>query len=933
MACEDLVILIPCHSLEDFPTELSEPEAASLLNAFSATWHPQLIAATGVIPRWHRADAPPEMVRGKLILVPEASRGQIPPDWEEQATADGATIVAAGEDRSELLSRLLEAFGGERTDLDAELVADSIALGTTHLLSELLMRAMRQYSILDEGRLQREAVAAAAAILSQDQEAARTRLRNCFDVLTESRERFYPVDCYLIDLCLVVPEFADDNLIRMLRSLKPTNLLVQGIDLEQIAVERPEVIRELKEAWERNTASLIGGEYRETPNSTRSFTHLLTEFERGREVFRKHLGKVPEIWGRRKFGLLPQIPQILKHFGYHGAMHLAMDDGLYPDEEFSKIRWTGTSGAYLDALTRIPLAAESASSFLRFASRMSESMDHDQVAAILFARWPEVKAPWFNDLRRMHNYCSALGRWTTLEDYFNFTDSAGRLSSYDVGDYLSPDLLHSVARRETSPIHRHVLAARAQASLDSARTFSHWTSLIRTGEITETPFQTEELNLDAIHDTPDLLQQLDDLRTQTAGQLLPLLNPQSEAPSQNLLIFNSLSFDRKILVQDNDAHHVVDVPGSGFASVNRTTSTPSTAPASPFAEGLTLRNGLFDLEINERTGGIARLKKPGRAPNRLSLQLAYRFPQERRLPPPDPSAAPIKSWYSRMEVSDIRTLSTGPVVGEIETLGRIVDQLTDDTLAHFNIRYQLAKNRPYLQIDIDLDVRQLPEGDPWSNYFAVRWAWNDSTAALTRSQLGQPHSFRLQRFEAPDFFEIASDSDRTTLLFGGLPFHRKTDDRMLDTLLVVEGETQRHFRLAVALDQPYPLRAASDLFTPPTFLPSSGNLTSGWLFHLDVKNVQILTLAPLHPEPSTSASEFESSGTPSLATLKRGCSLLIAETEGRLAQASIRCFRTPRSARKADATGSTIIDLPIEGDQVIVHLSAFETVFIELLFE
>ena len=44
MTYEDLVILIPSHSLEDFPTDVGEDDAAGLLNAFAVVWHPIFLA-------------------------------------------------------------------------------------------------------------------------------------------------------------------------------------------------------------------------------------------------------------------------------------------------------------------------------------------------------------------------------------------------------------------------------------------------------------------------------------------------------------------------------------------------------------------------------------------------------------------------------------------------------------------------------------------------------------------------------------------------------------------------------------------------------------------------------------------------------------------------------------------------------------------------
>ena len=56
MSLRDIVVLIPSHSLEDFPTEQPEKEAASLLNSFAVAWHPELLAQTEKLPRWQRAD-------------------------------------------------------------------------------------------------------------------------------------------------------------------------------------------------------------------------------------------------------------------------------------------------------------------------------------------------------------------------------------------------------------------------------------------------------------------------------------------------------------------------------------------------------------------------------------------------------------------------------------------------------------------------------------------------------------------------------------------------------------------------------------------------------------------------------------------------------------------------------------------------------------
>jgi alpha-mannosidase len=78
MSLQDVVILIPSHSLEDFPTEQTDNPAASLLNSFVVAWHPALLAATEVLPHWRRADEPAAVHANQLIFVPTVSDDWLP---------------------------------------------------------------------------------------------------------------------------------------------------------------------------------------------------------------------------------------------------------------------------------------------------------------------------------------------------------------------------------------------------------------------------------------------------------------------------------------------------------------------------------------------------------------------------------------------------------------------------------------------------------------------------------------------------------------------------------------------------------------------------------------------------------------------------------------------------------------------------------------
>ena len=1009
MIAPDIQILIPCHSLEDFPTEQTDDFAASLLNSFAVAYHPALLAWSVELPRWRRADDPPLPRRGQLVIIPTVSDGWLPHAWAEDARRAGATVVSGLSDRAEMIAAALKALDvsleetttehdhpSETTEYgdgmgdpvshkelvrssevavephaeaaedyasaDPELVADFLALGTCWLLIELLTRKMRQFGNIDDSRFFQRAQAGAKAALADDRETAVTHLGACFEMLLEARERFYPVDCYLLDLCLAVPDVGHEHLLAESQQNVPWSLLVSTEDLAAICEQTPGLAAALTDAWQAARISVVGGEDRETSIPLLPLESVLYHFERGREQWQQLLGKPPIVWGRRKFGLTPLLPQILVKFGFLAALHVVLDDGIYPDAEYTKLRWRGVDGTLIDALSRIPLAAEGASSYLRFPARMAESMDHDQVAGLILARWPEIEAPWFGDLRRSQKYSPCLGRFVTLDRFFEQTELPGQLSVYKPNEYFSPFLIQHVARREKRPIGRYTDHANLRRRLDAA-SWCHATVNalyskpidLAVGNAIET--QVEAMALDQEGVPAELLASIEEFE-RTGAQKLARIIMHSAGNGRGFLILNPLSFTRRVIVPlpglksppavsgavkavEFDAAHpdrtacVVEIPGSGFAWIpaNETGSLPS-APKQQLAEGWLLRNDHFEVAINERTGGIAHIRFHNQRTKRLSQQLSFRFPRERTISVGSEPGETIKSQYAEMQCRGHEVVRSGTACGEVVTFGDIIDQVKSEKLASFRQTVRVWRASSILEIEIELtDVKQT-DGDPWNNYFASRFAWNDSSAAVTRSIYHSAQTFGGERFETSDYIEIASEEERLTIVPHGLPFHRKTGERMVDSLLVVAGEPERRFRFTIAVDAPYPLEAAWNATTPAPVIPTEqgppkAGLT-GWFFHVDSRQVQVTRILETRntkavPSPLEESEHFTVPHDP-------GFAVRLIETEGRAKQTKLRCFRQPTFARKRDFRGETISELLIEGDAVVIDMTAYEIVDVELRF-
>ena len=107
MKYEELVILLPCHSLEDFPQYYEGDEAEGLLASWSALWHPALIHSVGRLPTWYRADSPPENLERRLIVVPQVSESLLLAGWSQRAKNEGACVIRKKTKRADIVAAAL----------------------------------------------------------------------------------------------------------------------------------------------------------------------------------------------------------------------------------------------------------------------------------------------------------------------------------------------------------------------------------------------------------------------------------------------------------------------------------------------------------------------------------------------------------------------------------------------------------------------------------------------------------------------------------------------------------------------------------------------------------------------------------------------------------------------------------------------------------
>jgi len=934
MTFKDLVILLPCQSLENLSLERDSSEAEQLLSSWTALYHPAVLAQAPGMPRWVSAESPPEDVAGSLVVLPECAEESLASGWLERVEGSGARILRRLQGRNEIIAAALEG-GAEPVPLrDTPLASDFLSLGFCHFIVELLTRQLRYMSNLDSDRFQRHTLDALQNLVQGDESGAREQLRAAFDRLTEAREYFYPAQTHLIDLTLVAETTLGDGLRRELVSEGPINLLISGAVVERMAEEEPASLALLKEGLEKQSVTLVGGEYDEQELPLMAPEEIIRQFQRGLETYQRCLGHRPTVFGRRRFGLSPVLPQVLKRFGFVGAQHFTLDDGRFPSGNQSKVRWEGIDGTEIEALARIPVEVDRPENFLRMASRLGNTLDADQAATAVFAHWPGQTGPWFEDMRRMGQYGPVLGKFTSLATYFESTMYSGQAIRYTADKYRSPYLKQAAATEGADPISRwarHHRQCLDSEDLQATRTMA---DLIR-GEVCcgRSPDRATR----PTEGLPD---------SEAAAELAAAIRGPQHEPTSGLLFFNPRGHrvrwpvdvqDLDVLpevappvlaVEEAEGHKQVllEVPAMGFAWVGPGKLSPTAEKSGPqagktakdtplVAEGSELRNEYFQVHVHPTTGAIQSIQSYAVRGNRLGQQLAMRLP-----PPPELGDvdAEAEENYSVMAADEISASMLGPMKGTIVSRGRLMDR-QGNRLARFLQTMIARRGSPILEIQIELDIERLPESNPWGSYYAARFAWNDETADVFQGVglCRQPSEGKF--IEAPQFIDIRSPRTELTVFPGGLPYHRRFGIRKLDTLLVVHGETARKFRLGIGVDVKYPARAAIESLAMPFELgrrePAPQN-PWGWLFHLDARNVLATHWEPLAVEGRTT-----------------GFRVRLLETEGRRAELALRCFRPVTSARKVDFLGGRRFIKQKKGDKVTVELGPREWAQVEATFE
>jgi alpha-mannosidase len=952
MNARQLFLLSPYRLPTQSTLYLGDDEVSAFLNGYTALWHPAALRGASDLPRVASPYDHENPESGFIYAVPDNPPLMLSDDWEDRARAAGAVVFRATSDREQTLANLLTALAHRRADaapggseddpdrkltnLDPTWVAPFLAIGFGVLQLEALFEAMSHDNVLASAELWEDITAALSSLTGADAEEARPHLQSACDRLLSAREVVYPTTIYLVDLCLLDDQHLDAPWPAALDKGQPTNFIACSALLERLARDQPARIAALRERVAGDLAEICGGPYLEREAALLPLETQLWNLLKGQAVYQELVGQEVRVFGRKRFGYHTQLPLLLHNVGISRALLLAFDESVLPVHRSPVVSWPSPDGKQVDTFTRAPHPADTPQTFFHLAYQLHQTIMQDQSATLaLLHRDGKRAAPWYEDWLELNRWAPVLGRWVTLSVYFNEVLAGDYTSAASPDEFHGEYLMERTGTRPEAqpttgpvvatpyPISGFVRHIRGRRRLDTAWTLA---ALLRSLGGRVDPFNGEpyESFLTKLEDRLESEQAVTEEELLAAQQhaavaLAARLVARGQENHPGFLVLNPCSFTRRVVLElseihaplpvtgplkacqvDNGmAHLVVEVPALGFAWIPREVrgAVPVSTSRLRLADDRCVRNEFLEAEVDTQTGGLRALRDPRTRVGRIGQQLVF-----------NPG--------STMRVREIRTTSSGPALGEIVSEGVLVDA-QEEVLATFRQRFRAWLGRPMLDLRIEISPTQPPQGYPWHNYYAARFAWRDERATLLRGANGYSAVTTATQPETPDYLEIRNGRQNTVLFPGGLPFHQRQGGRMLDVLLVAQGETNQVFDLGLSLDREHPMQTALGTISPVAVVPTEKGPphvgANGWLFHLDAPFLLLTSL-----RPGAEGSD---------AVMAR-----LLECSGVGGPAELHCVRDPKQGLLMDARGNVLLDATTQGDAVLLDVAGHDLVQLRIEF-
>jgi len=404
----------------------------------------------GPAGRWELGERPAVRKTGRAVAVAFeffAMVGSFRSEIPEDTYLRGAAML------DELLAECGVTRRAPTRKIDRDLRLDFQAYGLNRFLMQWLLdlKGRDRSEVGPADACFRQAM---TACLAGRDAGARRELARAFEQLADLRRTLSPMDLVFLEHPHIGILFEDkgffefewpqgtrdmlQSYIEQVRTRGYKVHLEAGADSwRNMATRYPRLIESMAALWKQGRIELTNGTH-SLPYALLSPLSLqYRQFQVGTETFASVFGKKPEVYQCQENSFTPQMPELLRHFGYRQALHIVQNRGAMPAESTPFITWTSPAGHGLRALTTpYPALARKGANFF---------LDVPLVHHEFGAREPSMNYMNFQDIGyvpfrlhmiRAHHYAPVWGRFALDgERMAESADAPAPVRTYYADDY------------------------------------------------------------------------------------------------------------------------------------------------------------------------------------------------------------------------------------------------------------------------------------------------------------------------------------------------------------------------------------------------------------------------------------------------------------------------------------------------------------------
>ncbi|MBN1348080.1 hypothetical protein JXJ21_01590 [candidate division KSB1 bacterium] len=297
--------------------------------------------------------------------------------------------------------------------------------------------------------------AAQRFIQNQDENEARSELKELFQYVKKQLDALFPFKRYFIDgihggITYKDYGFAEydypeksNKYIQMYLDYAERfdyrfNLQIGMSTHEEVARRNPEFYRKLKSHWDQGRMEIVDGSYGQQYPELCSIESNLRQYIYGQLVSRALFGRTVRHHVRQEFGFTPQHPGILQGAGFETVLHRTQNWGATPKENVPLISWKGLDGAAIPAVTSTAADDEHhpVDFFLHLANFFHQTKKHG-VSTGIYSNFLDLFwcPPFREDVIRAATYGGVLGEFVTMNQLPERIGTPSESRSYKLTDY------------------------------------------------------------------------------------------------------------------------------------------------------------------------------------------------------------------------------------------------------------------------------------------------------------------------------------------------------------------------------------------------------------------------------------------------------------------------------------------------------------------